>query len=286
MIRRRPCALALGFVMVAGAGSAAQQPSQGGGGEPNPSGPVRDESGAVIGYTNLAPIPGTPWVIHDAARPRPPVVAPGATASAPPADAIVLFDGVDLSAWAQTADGELVEPAWPVGDGYFETGAGTGSIHTRESFGDIQLHLEFATPTPVEGRSQGRGNSGVRLMDLYEVQILDSFENVTYADGQAAAVYGESPPLVNVARPPGEWQTYDIVFEAPRFDGDTLVRPAFITMFWNGVLVHLRRPVMGPTSPTRTIHQYTPHEAELPLTLQDHSNPVRYRNVWVRRLGE
>ena len=252
---------------------------------PVDDGPVRDASGAVIGFTKLAEIPGTPWRIHDAARPHPRVVTPGATAGAPPADAIVLFDGKDLSKWAQTVGGQLVDPKWPVREGYFETGAGSGSIRTRDSFGDIQLHLEFATPSPGRGASQDRGNSGVILMGRYEVQVLDSFENVTYADGQAGAIYGEYPPLVNVARRPGEWQTYDIMFEAPRFNGTTVVAPAYVTVIWNGVLVQHRRPIAGPTSPTRTIHTYVAHDAELPLTLQDHSHPVRYRNVWVRRLA-
>jgi hypothetical protein len=250
---------------------------------PDP-GPVRGEGNAVIGYTNMAEIPGTPWRIHDAARPQPPVVAPGSALSQPPADAIVLFDGKDLSRWAHNRKGQIVDAEWPVHDGYFETGAGTGSIVTREAFGSVQLHLEFATPAQAEGHSQGRGNSGVILMGRYEIQVLDSYENLTYADGMAASIYGEYPPLVNAARKPGEWQSYDIVFEAPVFKGTTLVRPAYFTVFWNGVLVHLRRPVMGSTSATMTPHSYTPHDAELPLTLQDHANPVRYRNVWIRKL--
>jgi hypothetical protein len=117
------------------------------------------------------------------------------------------------------------------------------------------------------------------------VQVLDSYENVTYADGQAAAIYGEYPPLVNVAKKPGEWQTYDIIFEAPKFNGTMTVAPAHVTVLWNGVLVHHRRPIMGPTSATATVHQYAPHDPELPLTLQDHAHPVRYRNVWIRRLA-
>lgn len=247
------------------------------------TGPVRDASGAIIGFTKLAPIPGTPWIIHDASRPHPPVVTPGATPGAPPADAIILFDGKDLSKFRaqNVARGDA---SWPVRDGYFETGAGSGSIVTREKFGDVQLHVEFATPSPGRGASQDRGNSGLKFMDLYEVQVLDSYENFTYADGQAAAIYGEYPPLVNVARKPGEWQTYDIVFEAPKFNNTMLVAPAYITVFWNGVLVQNRRPVMGGTSATTTVHQYTPHDAELPLTIQDHAHPVHYRNIWIRRL--
>jgi len=254
------------------------------GGRGADDGPVRDAAGAVIGFTNLAEIPGTPWRIHDAARPHPRAVTPGATPGAPPSDAIVLFDGKDLTKWVQGPQGQVVDAKWPVHDGYFETGAGSGSIRTRDNFGDIQLHLEFSTPSPGRGASQDRGNSGVIFMGRYEVQVLDSYENVTYADGQAASIYGEYPPLVNAARKPGEWQTYDIVFEAPKFNGQTLVAPAYITVIWNGVLVQHRRPVMGSTSATRTQHAYTLHDPELPLTLQDHSHPVRYRNVWVRRL--
>ncbi len=247
-------------------------------------GAVRDASGAIIGFTALAEIPGTPWRIHDAARPHPRVITPGATPGSAPSDAIVLFDGKDLSKWAHSRNGQLSDAQWPVKEGYFETGAGTGSIVTREKFGDVQLHVEFATPSPGRGASQDRGNSGVRFMGLYEVQVLDSFENVTYADGQAGSIYGEYPPLVNAARRPGEWQTYDIVFEAPKFNGTMVVAPAYVTVFWNGVLVQHRRPIMGSTSATTTVHQYTPHDPELPLTFQDHSHPVRYRNVWIRRL--
>jgi hypothetical protein len=249
------------------------------------TGPVRDANNAVIGFTKLAEIPGTPWRIHDAARPHPRVITPGAAPGAPPSDAIILFDGKDLSKWQHSRQGQVSDATWPVKDGYFETGAGSGSIVTREKFGDVQLHVEFATPASGRGFSQDRGNSGVRFMDRYEVQVLDSYQNVTYADGQAAAIYGEYPPLVNAARKPGEWQTYDIVFEAPKFNGTTLVAPAYITVFWNGVLVQHRRPVMGSTSATTTQHAYTPHDAELPLALQDHAHPVRYRNVWIRRLA-
>ena len=252
--------------------------------QPGSNGPVPGPGGAAIGYTNMAEIPGTPWRIHDAARPQPAVVAPGAASGDAPSDAIVLFNGKDLSQWVHVRQGQRVAAEWPVSDGYFETGAGRGSIVTRENFGSVQLHVEFATPSTVTGNSQGRGNSGVIWMGRYEVQVLDSFENPPYADGMAASIYGEYPPLVNVARKPGAWQTYDIVFEAPEFKGPQLVRPAYLTVFWNGVLVQLRRPVMGSTSATMQQHSYTAHDPELPLSLQDHSNPVRYRNVWIRRL--
>jgi hypothetical protein len=156
-------------------------------------------------------------------------------------------------------------------------------MFTRDSFGDVQLHIEWAAPPNVAGTSQGRGNSGVILMGRYEVQVLDMHNNRTYADGGAASLYGQWPPLVSAPKPPGEWQTYDIIFEAPKFDGDKLLRPAFVTVFWNGVLAHHRQELKGPTS-HRNAPKYAPHAAELPLTLQDHSNPVRYRNVWIRRL--
>jgi hypothetical protein len=267
--------------------TAPAQPAQPPAGRANQAdtGPVRDANNAVIGFTKLAEIPGTPWRIHDAARPHPRVITPGATLSAPPSDAIILFDGKDLSKWQHSRQGQVSDATWPVKDGYFETGAGSGSIVTREKFGDVQLHVEFATPASAKGFSQDRGNSGVIFMGRYEVQVVDSYENITYADGQAASIYGEYPPLVNAARKPGEWQTYDIVFEAPKFNGTMLVAPAYITVFWNGVLVQHRRPVMGSTSVTATQHAYTPHDPELPLTLQDHSHPVRYRNVWIRRLA-
>jgi len=238
-----------------------------------------------LGYSDTPLIPGLPWRVHDIDRPAPPIVTPGATASAPPSDAIVLFDGKDLSKWAQRgANEQLVDSKWPVRDGYFETGAKTGSMFTRDSFGDVQLHLEWATPSVVSGTSQGRGNSGVILMGRYEVQVLDMHNNRTYADGGAASLYGQWPPLVTAPRPPGEWQTYDIIFEAPKFEGDKLVKPAFATVIWNGVLAQHRQELKGPTA-HRTEPKYVAHAAELPLTLQDHSNPVRYRNVWIRRLA-
>jgi hypothetical protein len=173
-----------------------------------------------------------------------------------------------------------------VRDGYFEVGVGTGSIITRQAFGDVQLHLEFAEPNPPRGRSQDRGNSGIKFMGLYEVQVLDSYgpDSVTYADGQAGAVYGEYPPLVNATRPPGEWQTYDILFSAPVFRNGQLVSPAYVTVILNGIVVQNHSQVLGPTSPTSTPHAYTPHAAELPLLLQDHNHPVRYRNIWIRPL--
>ena len=160
---------------------------------------------------------------------------------------------------------------------------GSGRLVTREKFGDCQLHVEWMVPEGSEGSGQGRGNSGVELMGRYEVQVLDSFDNLTYPDGQAGALYGQWPPLVNAVRRPGEWQSYDIVFEAPRFDGVKLIKAAYMTVFLNGVLLHHRKELMGPTV-HRALARYAPHPAEAPLVLQDHQQPVRYRNIWIRRL--
>jgi hypothetical protein len=240
-----------------------------------------------LGFTDTPMLPGMPWHVHDPARPHPKVVTPGAVPGAPPSDAIVLFDGKDLSKWCQAGKGadagKLVDAKWPVRNGYFEVGPETGDLRTRDSFGDMQLHIEWSEPADVSGTSQGRGNSGVFPMSLYEIQVLDAYNNPTYADGQAGAIYGQYPPLANAARKPGEWQTYDIVFEAPKFDGDKLVKPAYQTVIWNGVVVHLHKEVMGPMVYRQVAH-YTPHAPELPLSLQDHHNAVRYRNVWVRKL--
>ena len=248
-----------------------------------PAPKVPPRTAADDGFTDTPMLPGLPWHVHDPARPKPPIVTPGASPGAPPSDAVVLFNGRDLSQRAHhDRDGKPIDPTWATRDGYFETGK--GSLHTRASFGDAQLHIEWATPAAIAGHSQGRGNSGVFLMGLYEIQVLDSFDNPTYADGQAGAMYGQWPPLANVARKPGEWQTYDIVFEAPRFENGKLVKPAFQTVFWNGVVVHNRKEAMGATV-YRTVAQYRAHATELPLMIQDHDNPVRYRNIWIRRLG-
>jgi len=219
-------------------------------------------------------------------RPQPAVVTPGAfVASAPPSDAIVLFDGRSLATWS-SAD-HAGEPAkWKVAGGYMEVVAGAGAIETKQGFGDVQLHVEWRAPTPPKGESQERGNSGIFLMGRYEVQVLDSYQNITYPDGQAGAIYGQFPPLVNASRPPGEWQTYDILFHRPHFDtAGTVTRPARMTVLHNGVLVQDNVELSGPTA-----HQqrppYTKHADALPLMLQDHGNPVRFRNIWVRRLEQ
>jgi hypothetical protein len=225
------------------------------------------------------------WPQHSRERPAPPAVAPGASVSTPaPSDAIVLFDGKDLSKWRAKKD--KAPAAWKVQDGYFEVVKGRGDIETVQGFGDCQLHIEWAAPSPAVGEDQDRGNSGVFFQGIYELQVLDSYRSATYPDGQAGALYGQYPPLVNPARPPGEWQAYDVVFRRPRFGPDgKLVSPARITAFWNGVLIHDAQELMGPTT-NKVRTPYSAHADKLPLSLQDHSHPVRFRNVWIRELGE
>ena len=226
------------------------------------------------------------WPIHDMNRPVPAVVDPGtsSTQDSPgraPSDATVLFDGKDLSKW-QHHDGSAAK--WKVENGYFEVVPKTGQLYTKESFGDCQLHVEFSEPTAPVGESQDRGNSGVFLHGLYEIQVLDSYQNKTYADGQAGAVYGQFPPLVNASRPPGQWQWYNIVFHGPRFDSSgKLLRPARVTAFHNGVLIQDNVELTGPTG-HHVRPPYKPGPDKLPLSLQDHGHPVRYRNIWIREL--
>jgi hypothetical protein len=225
------------------------------------------------------------WAIHDETRPMPPAVDPGPPGPpAPvPSDAIVLFDGRDLSGWTAATGAPA---GWAVRDGYMEVVKGSGSIRTRSGFGDCQLHVEWATPAPAAGSGQDRGNSGVFLMDTYEVQVLDSYNSRTYADGMAAAIYGQFPPLVNASRKPGEWQTYDIVFHAPHFDaGGALLSPARMTVFHNGILVHDNDVLTGPTA-HKARPPYKAHPDRLPISLQDHDHPVRYRNIWIRELQQ
>ena len=225
------------------------------------------------------------WKQHDIHRPKPPVVEPAASLvpTQPPKDAVVLFDGKNLDAWTNKSGG----PAkWKVTDGYFEVVAGTGAIQTKGKFGDVQLHAEWASPNPPNGQGQDRGNCGIFLMGRYEIQVLDSYKADTYADGQAGAIYGQYPPLFNVARPPGEWQTYDIAFRRPRFDkSGKVLEPARVTLFHNGVLVQNNEELLGQTNWLK----WTPYEAhadKAPIELQDHGHPVRFRNFWIRNLPE
>ena len=240
---------------------------------------------AQLGYTDTPYIPGSKYRVHDVNRPHPPVVSPGteSTQEVPgraPSDAIFLFDGTSLAGWKHR-DGSPAR--WKVERGYMEVVARSGDIVSVAEFGDCQLHLEWAAPVEAVGESQGRGNSGVFLMGRYEIQVLDCYDNPTYADGTTGAIYGQFPPLVNACRTPGVWQVYDIVWEAPRFDRDRLVSPAYLTLFHNGVLLHNHRALLGPTT-HRTTLPWVAHPPVGPLQLQDHGNPVRFRNIWYRPL--
>ena len=230
-------------------------------------------------------IPGTKWHVNDSERPQPKVVKPG-TPSTPekagtaPSDAVVLFAGKDLAAWKGFGD---TEANWKVTDGYVEVVPGKGGLSTRDKFGpDVQFHIEFATP-PAKDDSQARGNGGVFFFGRYEIQILDSYENPTYPDGQAGAIYSQMPPLVNASLPPGQWQTYDIVFIGPRFKNGQLETPAYTTIFHNGVLVQNNTKLIGDT-PHGAVGKYEPHEEKGELALQEHGNPTRFRNIWIREL--
>jgi hypothetical protein len=245
------------------------------------------------GFRDTPIIPGTKWHLHDPDRPQPPVVTPGSTFSqgAPaPSDAEVLFDGKDLAKW-QNNRGQ--DATWRVVDGYVETAPRGGGIRTRGKWADFQLHVEWAAPNPPRGAGQGRGNSGILINGLYEVQVLDSYQALTYPDGQAGAIYGQSPPLVNASKPPGEWQTYDIIFESPRWsEQGELIKKANVTVIHNGVVLHHKREYFGRTDgvggvPHTALGTYgSPHPPEVFIELQYHSNPVRFRNIWVRKLGE
>lgn len=243
---------------------------------------------ALLSFSARAAEPEIAWLGHDRTRPAPAVVDPG-YASSPervgkaPSDAVVLFDGTDLSHWV-AMDGQPSK--WVLRDGAMECVPGSGYIRTQQSFGNCQVHVEFATPANVKGSSQGRGNSGVFFgMGRYEVQVLDSYENKTYADGSCGSVYDQFPPLVNASRKPGEWQTYDILWTPPKFRPDgSLASAARVTVLHNGVLIQNNVELIGETGWLERA-PYRAHPEKLPIAFQDHGNPVRYRNVWVRELG-
>jgi len=251
--------------------------------------------GAGLVFTNAAPkkdehketplLPGQPWHVHDMKRPVPHLVTPGATFSQgaqAPSDAIVLFDGKDLSRWKS----DKGAPGWKVENGYMEVVPKSGNITTKDEFGDFQLHLEFATPAKVDGNSQGRGNSGVFIFGKYEVQVLDSYNNPTYPDGQCGALYGQCPPLATAVKKPGEWQCYDIIFEAPQWDeAGKLIKRANVTVILNGVVVHHHKEFIGETKHGE-LATYGKPQSRGPIGLQDHKNPMRFRNIWIRNLGE
>lgn len=238
------------------------------------------------GYTDTPMQPNGKWHVHDPNRPLPAVITPGATFSqmaAAPSDAVVLFDGKDFSKWVGDKGGDV---KWTLKDGYMET-TQTGMIHTKDEFGNFQLHIEWATPAKVEGNGQGRGNNGVLIYGKYEIQVLDSYNNPTYADGQASAVYGQTPPLVNASRPPGEWQTYDIIWEGPLWDdAGKLTKKAYVTVLHNGVIVQNHTELYGNT-PYRALGNYDkPMPPKGGIYLYEHHNPVKFRNIWIRPLGE
>jgi len=236
---------------------------------------AKDGSG-VYGYKDTPKLPWCQWLVHDPDRPAAKRVDPGKAAPpAPvPSDAIVLFGGKDVSKWEALGD-------WKVEDGCLVSG--NGHFATSESFGDMQLHVEWQAPAGFEGPWYNRGNNGVMLMGLFEIQIFDSYNEKIYPDGQCAAIYGQTPPLVNVTRPPGEWQTFDILFTAPKFESDKLVAPARVTVLHNGVLVQLNEEIHGETG-HRIIPEYKQHVSKGPLAFGGHGCPVRFRNVWLRKL--
>jgi hypothetical protein len=230
-------------------------------------------------YDNAPRLPNSPWRVHDRNRPQPEQVDPGDNAgdrsAAPPRDALVLFDGKDLSKW-EGGNPRGVE------DGCIDI-VKAGQISTKKQFGDCQLHVEWATPAKPDGDAMRWGNSGVFMQGEYELQIIESHDSKIYADGIAGAIYGQTPPLVNASRKPGEWQTFDIVFTSPQFDGEKLLRPAYFTVFWNGVLVQNHTAALGPTRHL-SLATYDSRQTSGPIVLQQHGSAVRFRNIWVREL--
>lgn len=223
------------------------------------------------------------WKQHSMRRPKPPVVAPADKPGDPPADAVVLFDGKSLDGFESSGGGQA---KWTLGDGFFEVKPGSGPIVSKAEFGDVQLHVEWASPEPAVGKGQDRGNSGVFLLGQFEIQVLDNYQAETYADGQAGAVYGQYPPLANASKPPGQWQTYDIAFRRPRFDASgSLVEPARVTVIHNGIVVQNNEVIYGPTSWLR-YDPYVKGPEKAPIELQDHGHKVRFRNLWARPLPE
>lgn len=234
-----------------------------------------------FGYDDTPMLPGGKWHVHDGERPQPKIVTPSSQPGGVPSDAKVLFDGTDLSGWTSMKGGEA---EWEIMGDTMRVKPGSGDIQSKERLGDCQLHVEFSCPAEIVGEGQGRGNSGVFLMGCYEIQVLDGYNNPTYADGLTASIYGEYPPLVNSCSKPGEWNVYDILWSAPKFDGVNLVKPAYVTVIHNGVVVHNHVEVMSPTG-HRDVYDYKAHAPTGPLKLQDHGDLVSFRNIWYRPIG-
>lgn len=235
---------------------------------------------APAGYQDTPFLPQSTWRVHDAERPQPLKIERENDYSLP-TDAIMLFDGTNLSEWTSISGGNA---GWRLSEDFMEVVPKSGNIQTVKHFSSVQLHLEFYCPSEIVGNSQQRGNSGVFLMGLYEIQVLDGYNNTTYADGIAGSIYGQYPPLVNVCRKPGEWQTFDIVFEAPVYKDSNLLDPAYLTVFHNGVLLHNRQSSQGPTGHRKLSSYPKDHPAKGPLMLQDHGKLVRFRNIWIREI--
>lgn len=234
------------------------------------------------GYRDTPQLPGQSWKVHDIDRPRPARVTGSVVATPPPSDAIVLFDGKNLDKWNSYRRGQQLDPQWKVESGVL-TVAGRGDLVTKDQFGDLQLHLEWKPGLVKCG--QNRGNSGVILMGRYEIQVLESYDNETYADGQAASIYGQFPPLKNATSPANEWNSYDIFFKAPKFEDGKLVSPPVVTVVHNGVMVHHAQAFIGQMA--HRIHKaFEAHGPEAPIVLQNHNEPTSFRNIWVRRIGK
>ena len=246
--------------------------------------------GSVSLYAEQPPEGG--YEVHDKRRPQPVAVTPPTPstqdqAGKAPSDAVVLFDGSDLSKWVSAKEETKGQPApWKVVDNVIEVVPKSGYIQTKDEFADCQLHVEWLEPAGLTSKSQGRGNSGIFLMGLYEVQVLDNYQSETYADGSAGGIYGQYPPLVNAVRPPGQWQSYDIVFHPPVYEGEKVVKPARETVFLNGLLVQDDVELIGPTQHKELTKYPTTHPSKGPVSIQDHGNPIRFRNIWVREIGQ
>jgi Domain of Unknown Function (DUF1080) len=247
---------------------------------------AEDNKPSPIGYSDTPVILGSKWKVHDIDRPRPEVVTPGAKPGAPPSDAIIIFDGksTDALVGRDKKTGEITPCPWTIENG--ELVVSGGDSLTKQEFGSCQFHIEWMSAPDTKGNSQKKGNAGVFFMDRYECQMLDCYDNPTYADGMTGAIYGQTPPLVNAVRKPGEWQVYDIIFTAPKLDGTKVVEPAYVTTFVNGVCVQVHTAIMGPTKHKAVTSYEGEFPAKGPIRLQDHKNepPVRMRNIWIRPL--